>query len=1639
MRNNSCSMKSQLRQQKVRSHSLALEQRRGSTILIVMVLMGMLSLLGVMFYTFSAQERSNAEYYSEAAKEFGEPSLNADVLFDFALEQVIVGTNPQFKNSMLWGSRHSLLSNALGFGLHKPGDLHPFNGEGVNVITDATTGALGVDQNRNGLIDDPTVNSSEPDNRYLLLYNDSPSAQNEDANRNNTLDSGEDLNGNGVLDVLVERSLADGTYPQSDVGYTYPDINNAFLCYVGRVRDANGNVHQVVKPSYMVPGILRTSSTMAPLTYEDTNKNGVRDGGEDANGNGFLDDWSVSPRTVSSIMRAHPNHLFVPANPSSGVTVNRYLTSAEATAMLGPSGYGFPFKPMADTYRTTPATAPTGPAYLDGKMGAYSKLAASASALVAPADDPIEFDYDNDGDGIRESILMDLGHCVRSDASGKKYVPLFLITVHELDSLVNLNAHGNLAKILYGPGDVTSSASTLVSNSAANPFGWDTAGSGAFYSISQSNLGMGPSEVNPFWALNARYSVDGSGSVFNQHQIFFGVAPRLLTGANPPWGETANMELLWSKIGRAQYSGTTIQEMFPGVYGEEGRLYQALIPYGSGTVSSAGGQTLPRPGTSLQDDNGDFAEGQEYPNSTANPYSSFQHPLDYTGLGSYLNSTAGSLKQIKWSPTSATNPNRWIEYTGYGTNSTTPASSNVKWGQSASPVLMKKSLTQALGDDPQEVAFYAEDKRDIDKVFTPDEMLYLQLSNTDIGTLNVSSRLSKLLPFNFADNTTDNSRGEAIRKKFTTLGNDRKSFSLPSVASSATYGRAWEFSSDPASGRYTFPPQFGSVTRFATTALAEDPFRQAVRYLLEIEKDGTQPTSPRLQRKLSLNQLLTGASSSQMEFRSLTAHPEDPGAATIAATTTYPPTTSAEFEYWARRDRQQMARDIYVLLYLLGHGNDVINTATTANTGEAVYTDIQLAEMAHFAANLVDAMDRDDVMTRFEYDTDLSDGWNLDDNAYTSSGESDRAEVFGIERLDLTISETLAIQAKKSTSDPMDTSYNEGSADRHFVYVELRNHGPFNITFNSKEAWQVVMKQDASGSNPAWERRVSFKGGAINSGSAPYVIGSTDASTAASMFKRSTFGVDPTWSGTPQQIAPNGKDCDLDMVDDTTNIRIEDESNTDVTSTVGSFLSAFTGPSPIGSVTAPVKFVLRRRAHPTRTRATTTTDNPWVEVDSMTIDNSGTSGAMPQSFRLFDVGASPSGTSIPPLLAALTSRERSQPLDSTPPSLDGSTPAGQGEDYHGQTPPIANTLGGSAPADNSNLVSPFNIWQPHFDRDFASVMDLLLLPVFGPDRITSYMRGLNKETPQGQLSSTAGVAKSAVAKFLLPEDPSNASSMTPDRTLDNRWHRLLEFLEVPTRTNRNLGVGTDLSIPRVPGRMNLNTFRFADNFAALLDDSRNLNFRIDGTNPAGTVIHQVDPEAGELYDQFEGTARNWWDQLLRSRDRVDPYFSSTVSVPVPGLPGSNPFRSLAEPGYTTSGGIKHASVENTVLRSLPADTSVVGSKRRLLEIGTATEHSNGTVDPFVRNRLLAKIAGNTTTRSNSFAIFVSVKYFQAVEDKTTNPAVPAIRIGGPFNGIPEPEHRGFFIVDRSKLEKGQASGGTKYDFRDFIEYRKTLK
>ncbi|MCL2119544.1 MAG: hypothetical protein FWH27_14095 [Planctomycetaceae bacterium] len=56
-------------------------------------------------------------------------------------------------------------------------------------------------------------------------------------------------------------------------------------------------------------------------------------------------------------------------------------------------------------------------------------------------------DVDTDGDGIKDSVWVDVGLPVRSDANGRTYKPLVAIKCIDLDGKLNVNAHGNLGQL----------------------------------------------------------------------------------------------------------------------------------------------------------------------------------------------------------------------------------------------------------------------------------------------------------------------------------------------------------------------------------------------------------------------------------------------------------------------------------------------------------------------------------------------------------------------------------------------------------------------------------------------------------------------------------------------------------------------------------------------------------------------------------------------------------------------------------------------------------------------------------------------------------------------------------------------------------------------------------------------------------------------------------------------------------------------------------------------------------------------------------------------------------------------------------------------------------------------------------------
>lgn len=202
-----------------------------------------------------------------------------------------------------------------------------------------------------------------------------------------------------------------------------------------------------------------------------------------------------------------------------------------------------------------------------------------------------------------------------------------------------------------------------------------------------------------------------------------------------------------------------------------------------------------------------------------------------------------------------------------------------------------------------------------------------------------------------------------------------------------------------------------------------------------------------------------------------------------------------------------------------------------------------------------------------------------------------------------------------------------------------------------------------------------------------------------------------------------------------------------------------------------------------------------------------------------------------------------------------------------------------------------------------------------------------------------------------------------------RIYRVFEFLEA-----RNQMAGMTLG-GRQPGKININNIWDVEVFRALCDPQQANHF-YDSTNP--TV--QVDT----IYNQMIA---------LRSPGGV------------PG-PSDRPFWPLST-GYTTAGADAQnpngIGVENTLLRRW--DPAAAVGSQRLFEV-------TGQTHPHIKNQLLTKIYNNVTTRSNVFALWLTVGFFE-VYDNTTTPPLLGQELGK--DKAQNLRHHMFAVLDRSAL------------------------
>lgn len=631
-------------------------------------------------------------------------------------------------------------------------------------------------------------------------------------------------------------------------------------------------------------------------------------------------------------------------------------------------------------------------------------------ATVNPTFNPIigPWDVDNDNNGKPDSVWVDLGSPVQTDASGRLYKPMYAILCLDMDGRLNLNAHGSPMHL------VRTGATWPPKQRFVGPFA-DMQGE-AMLPIGQ---GYGPADI----VLNRLFMSGAPVAMIptQPHDLYYlmhGNPDKYFDGTNVKVaGRYGESHLLDIALDRPPMPGRTTQWV-PGTWGVDGRdddLDGVADDYSdklTTEISNGGMYDDNFPPTPIGEiDPFDKAPASESGGNMAaylthdgtNPHGLFGSPADLDGDGGVALDLTG-------------NP----IYASHGE------------GDDAIDDPYELDLTMN-GSQRRKGAVNpptAGDLADADAPFTPADLeVLLRMYDADVGTLY--SRLFALAPDTFVNQTA--AQREFLRGIFTT-----ESWDAP------TTNRLWGM---PEMGT-VYSPYKVSGTNLLTNVMtgyglpvADQPkaFR---RYLYPQFFDGLKlninrplgngvddDTDGIVDEPGELDPLWTDLLSPGIRFDA-----DNDGAAHAAMA------MSDELIVQSNAARQAMARHLYMLAMTLRNQfvDDVVITER---------------ELAQWAVNAVDFRDRDSIMTGFEYDAKPFDanGWSVDGNLATDEG-GDRGVVWGVERPELLITETIAGHDRgtddtsndTATSDVMagmgaDTDYDQVARPDGWVMIELYN------------------------------------------------------------------------------------------------------------------------------------------------------------------------------------------------------------------------------------------------------------------------------------------------------------------------------------------------------------------------------------------------------------------------------------------------------------------------------------------------------------------------------------------------------------------------------------------------------------------------
>jgi hypothetical protein len=276
-------------------------------------------------------------------------------------------------------------------------------------------------------------------------------------------------------------------------------------------------------------------------------------------------------------------------------------------------------------------------------------------------------------------------------------------------------------------------------------------------------------------------------------------------------------------------------------------------------------------------------------------------------------------------------------------------------------------------------------------------------------------------------------------------------------------------------------------------------------------------------------------------------------------------------------------------------------------------------------------------------------------------------------------------------------------------------------------------------------------------------------------------------------------------------------------------------------------------------------------------------------------------------------------------------------------------------------------WLVHLDRELISPMELLHVSGYPPHLLTQ--------------------------KFISPP-PNDPAALAPfqhyvpwfdqDLAGTNTSHRLYRFFEHVQCYDRV--AGTSASGLRVPGNVNINSIWDLEVFKAVCDPAA-----AGAPNPNYFTEAQIDQIFAQMMTRRSpGGAPRPGDQ---------PFWGMAVGL-VPPPNGR-------APNFTAGG------IEQTLLASDGTGT------RRLFQPPPSGAPDDPSYHPYLQMQLLTKIFNNVTTRSNVFAVWATVGFFEVIDD-----AARPVKLGAELGRAEgrHIRHRMFAIIDRTALPSNQNPG-----------------